>query len=176
MPAKCMNPGHPHQMGHPRWNLRGGSDRDTQKEAARTFRNRGYELNSAHSAPAPRACAHTCKPRPTPSTSHGCTHPSANLRTGGGSEALREGPRPTGGSGGCDPVGADRPCTDRDRGRERGPACTQSALPSLSCCGGSLQTPVGVSRRSKQRLKRRCGTFLVPLARARARLGANVYF
>ena len=72
-PAKCMNPGHPHQMGHPRWNLRGGGDRDTQKEAAQTFRNRGYELNSAHSAPAPRACAHTCKPRPTPSTSHAHT-------------------------------------------------------------------------------------------------------
>ena len=72
-PAKCMNPGHPHQMGHPRWNLRGGGDRNTLKEAARTFRSRGYELNSARSAPAPHACAHTCKPRPTPSASHAHT-------------------------------------------------------------------------------------------------------
>ena len=105
-----------------------------------------------------------------------CIHPSANLRTGGGLEVLREGPRPTGGSRGCDPVGANRPCTDRDRGRERGPACPQSALRSSSCCGGSLQTPVGVSRRSKQRLKRRWGTFYVPPARTHARFGANVYF
>ena len=77
-PAKCMNPGHPHQMGHPRWNLRGGGDRNTLKEAARTFRSRGYELNSARSTPAPHACAHTCKLRPH------LPHPMQRIREGRG--------------------------------------------------------------------------------------------
>ena len=147
-------------MGPPRWNLRGGGDRDTEKEAARTFRKRGYKLNSAHSAPAPHACAHTCKPRPTPSASHAHT-PVQICAPGVVRRPLGRGPgQPVEAGGAIRSV--PTALAQTGTGGRKGAKHARSRRCRVRLAAVVHSRPIGVHRRSKQRLKRRCGTFHVP--------------